>query len=37
MKDYKQGIKKEVLEDKDEHFDTFNEVFKEIFGGDIYE
>ena len=37
MKDYKQGIKKEVLEDKDEHFDAFNEVFKEIFGGDIYE
>jgi hypothetical protein len=37
VKDYKQKIKEEILEDKDENFELFNEVFKEVFGGDIDE
>ena len=37
VNDYKQKIKEEILEDKDECFELYNEVFNEIFGGDIDE
>lgn len=34
FKDYKKRLKEEILEDKDEYFELYNEVFKEVFGGD---
>ena len=37
INDYKSGIKAEILEDKDEYLDLYNEVFKEVFGGDLNE
>lgn len=37
VKDYKKKIKEEFLEEKDENFEIFNEVFKEVFGGNINE
>ena len=37
VRDYKQKIKEEILDDKDENFEIFNGVFKEVFEGDIDE
>jgi hypothetical protein len=37
FKDYKERLKEEILEDKDEYFVLYSEVFKEVFGGDIDE
>lgn len=37
FKDYKERLKEEILEDKDEYFGIYSEVFKEVFGGDIDE
>lgn len=37
VKDYKKKINEEFLEEKDENFEIFNEVFKEVFGGNINE
>ena len=37
VNDYKQKIKEEILEEKDECFELYVEVFNEIFGGDIDE
>ena len=34
IKNYKERIKEEIIEDKDEIFDFYNEAFKDIFGGD---
>lgn len=33
IKDYKQKIKEEILEEKDESFELYSEVFNEFFGG----
>ena len=37
VKAYKERLKEEILEDKDEYFALYSEVFKEVFGGDIDE
>ena len=37
FKAYKERLKEEILEDKDEYFELYSEVFKEVFGGDIDE
>ena len=37
IKNYKERIKEEIIEDKDEIFDFYNEAFKDIFGGDLNE
>lgn len=37
FKAYKERLKEEILEDKDEYFALYSEVFKEVFGGDIDE
>ena len=37
IKDYKNKLKEDILQDKDENFNIYCEVFKEIFGGDINE
>ena len=37
VNDYKQKIKEEILEEKDECFELYNVVVNEIFGGDIDE
>ena len=37
FKDCKERLREEILEDKDEYFKFYSEVFKEVFGGDIDE
>lgn len=37
FKAYKERLKEEILEDKDEYFELYCEVFKDVFGGDINE
>ena len=37
FKVYKERLKEEILEDKDEYYALYSEVFKEVFGGDIDE
>ena len=37
FKDYKQRLYEEILEDKDDNFVIFTDIFKEIIGGDIDE
>lgn len=36
-KDTKKRIQEEILEDKDENFDLYNEIYKEVYGGSIDE
>ena len=37
IKDYKEKIKEEILEDKDQNFELYSEGFDEVFGGNTDE